>query len=626
MLYFHRNRAAKGHPVVAAFLSIVIGALVAGGALASRRLDASSGLERIMPFALGVFGALLAVGMIVLRAARGGFEAPVERGRRRKLRLVLAAVIVAIALALSFARQARSQQPARPAAPAMVRGAFVFLAGADTIGIERYARTAGSFSGEITIRGQPRIAWEVPVHADTAAGPLSLTVFAANAAPDAAPSQRVTVTTRGDSIVISALLPNGSTRAQSFKSVAGALPMVNQSAAMFSLVWARARAGGALASVPVFLTAGGQTLDVSFSRVSADSLRMMIGPQESWVATDAGGDLLRVHVPAQRLQMIRVDRDVASRIAIGRPDYSAPADAPYTATDVEIPMPGGHVLAATLTMPKNATGRVPVVVTVTGSGPQDRDEYISLVPGYRLFRQVADTLGRRGIAVLRYDERGAGMSTGNYGASTTRDFADDTKAVLAWLRARPDIDPARTAVVGHSEGGMIGPMVAAEDPRLAALVVMAGPSESLAKIIAFQIRYGIDQDTSIAAAAKDSAYGATKAMFDSTTARAPWFAWGMPYDPLPTARKVRQPVLILQGATDRQVTAEQAEALANAMRAGGNRDVTVKVLPDLNHLFLRDPDGTPARYATLTNPRVDPEALGLLADWLATKLKVAGAR
>ena len=108
MLYFHRNRVAKGHPVVAAFLSIVIGALVAGGALASRRLDASGGLERIVPFALGVFGALLAVGMLVLRAARGGFEAPAERGRRRTLRLVLAAVIVAIALALSVARQARS--------------------------------------------------------------------------------------------------------------------------------------------------------------------------------------------------------------------------------------------------------------------------------------------------------------------------------------------------------------------------------------------------------------------------------------------------------------------------------------------------------------------------------------
>src|SRR5688500_15230713 len=122
--------------------------------------------------------------------------------------------------------------------------------------------------------------------------------------------------------------------------------------------------------------------------------------------------------------------------ATARKDYSAPLGAPYTAHDVTIPTPMGHTLAGTLTLPNGAgaASKVAAVVTMTGSGPQDRDETLNSPPGYRPFRQFADSLGRRGIAVLRMDDRGTGGSTGAHRTATSADFAEDIRAGLAYLR------------------------------------------------------------------------------------------------------------------------------------------------------------------------------------------------
>ena len=160
----------------------------------------------------------------------------------------------------------------------------------------------------------------------------------------------------------------------------------------------------------------------------------------------------------------------ARRVA-EKPDYSAPAGAPYTAIEVSIPTPMGHIMAGTLTLPKRASRqrRVGAVVTITGSGPEERDEYIGL-EGYRPFRQFADSLGRRGIAVLRMDDRGVGTSTGKQKGATSADFAEDIRAGLAYLRTRPEIDPRRLAVLGHSEGAIIAPLVAEKEPDLRAMV------------------------------------------------------------------------------------------------------------------------------------------------------------
>jgi len=150
-----------------------------------------------------------------------------------------------------------------------------------------------------------------------------------------------------------------------------------------------------------------------------------------------------------------------------KPDCSAPAGATYTAEEVTIQTPAGHTLAGTLTLPIGASRahRVGAIVTVTGSGPQDRDESIGL-EGYRPFQQIADSLGRIGIAVLRMDDRGSGGSTGTFKGATSADFAEDVRAGLAWLRTRPEIRANRLGVLGHSEGAVIAPMVAMKEPAL----------------------------------------------------------------------------------------------------------------------------------------------------------------
>lgn len=197
------------------------------------------------------------------------------------------------------------------------------------------------------------------------------------------------------------------------------------------------------------------------------------------------------------------------------------------------------------------------------------------------------------------------------------------RAAIAWLRRRPDVNPARIALLGHSEGAMIAPMVAASDPRLAAIVLLAGPSKRGRDIIDYQIRYGVDHDSSIAASKRDSAFAALQAVADTSAAPPLWMKFFLGYDPLPTIRKVKAPVLILQGATDQQVTADQAEALGDALRQAGNRNVVVRVLPNRNHLFLPDSIGNPSGYVRLPSGKIGPEVMGEIADWLVARLKAA---
>jgi len=350
--------------------------------------------------------------------------------------------------------------------------------------------------------------------------------------------------------------------------------------------------------------------------MGADSATLSLNGVVVHARVDAAGRMLGAAIPAQMLVITRT----AGSVAAPRADYSAPAGAPYTAQEVSVPTSAGFALAGTLTLPKERRGRIPAVVTITGSGQQDRDESIAIVTGYRLFRQVADTLGRRGIAVLRMDDRGAGASGGNPATATSADFADDIRAAVAYLRSRPEIDPDRIALVGHSEGGIIAPMIAATDPRLRAIALLAGTSRTGRRVLEYQLRSAVERDTSIKAADRAAAVRREWVKLDSLAAHTPWLPYFFTYDPAVTARKVRQPVLVLQGATDRQVTADQAPELAAAFRAGGNRDVTLRVFPNLNHLMVPDPDGSPAGYSKLPSPLVSPEVLGTLADWLARKL------
>lgn len=312
----------------------------------------------------------------------------------------------------------------------------------------------------------------------------------------------------------------------------------------------------------------------------------------------------------------------AARAQRPAPDYSAPADAPYTAESVTVPTAEGHTLAGTLTLPKSASAAHPVaaVVTITGSGPQDRDEAIGL-PGYHPFRQLADSLARRGIATLRMDDRGTGASTGTFKGSTSVQFGEDIRAGLAYLRGRSEIDARRLALVGHSEGAVIAPMVSLKEPSLKAIVLLGGVSRSVGSALKYQMTNLANHDTTLTGARRDSAIAAIPARIDTLMARDPWMRYILPYEPAPTLRQVKIPVLILTGQYDQQATPDQVAEQAALIREGGNRDVTAAVVPDVNHLFVHDTNGFPGNYKNLKAPVVvESSVVGTVVDWLAKRL------
>ena len=530
------------------------------------------------------------------------------------------ALSIAALLALAAHAAAAPSLAAQGAAGGDV---FVLTTGGDTIAVERYTRTAASLQSELLVRqAGVRIAITVDLAPAGGATRFRMAARQATADPSSPPLQSLDARLGADS-VIAEVGAGGATTTQRFASRARILPFLNPSMALLELVVRQARAaGGDSVAVPVWNAQGGTTISATVVRIGADSVLVTLGtPLRLAVSSD--GDILGGSIPAQKLNIVRVrgGGSADAALAAEKPDYSAPAGAPYTAEEVRIVSPKGHTLAGTLTIPKGASGRVPAAITITGSGAQERDEMLSIVKGYRLFRQVADTLGRHGIAVLRMDDRGWGASTGDGATATSADFADDIRAGLAYLRTRKEIDPSRLFLIGHSEGGLIAPMVAATDTGLFAIVLMAGPSQKGRTILEYQIRNGITNTATLSAAQKDSALRGVPQTIDSLAAHSPWMKFFFDHDPLVTARRVKVPTLILQGETDRQVTAAQAEELAAALRAGGNRDVTVRLFPRANHLFLEDADGNPALYSSLRSGAVRSDVLGAMLEWLRVKLR-----
>ena len=306
-------------------------------------------------------------------------------------------------------------------------------------------------------------------------------------------------------------------------------------------------------------------------------------------------------------------------------NYDAPADAPYSASHMTIRTRAGLTLAGTLTMPTERAGRLPAVITVTGSGAQDRDGGQPGLRDYQPFREIADLLGRRGVAVLRLDDRGVGGSNLGPLTVTTQDFADDIRAGIDWLRARPEIDPSRIMIVGHSEGGIIAPMVAAADSTLAGIVIMAGSASPGSVILKRQQEYAVDSLARLTGPSREAALAQSARATDSLARAMPWFRFFIEYDPAPTARLVRTPALILNGEQDYQVPVDEAERLAVAMREGGNTRVTVRTFARTNHLFTDDA-GVGLVYPRLPTMRVRSEVLTTVADWIDETLNRKGSR
>lgn len=361
---------------------------------------------------------------------------------------------------------------------------------------------------------------------------------------------------------------------------------------------------------------------------------------------DVDGRLAVATVPAQKFVAAREEyagfveplkRVMAAKVKGAVPDYSAPADAPFTAEEVQVEAKG-FKLAGTLLLPKTGKAPFPAVVMSTGSGQQERDSNLAGLQKYRPFRQIAEYLASRGIAVLRADDRGVGSSGGleTLNTATTFDFADDVRAQVSYLRSRKEIDPERISIIGHSEGGLIAPLVAASDPRLAAIVLMAGTARRGEDVLRFQLNYEAERNPKLSEAQRAEARAETDAFIRAIKENgdvsrfpmplralsSPWGRAFLDYDPLTAIRKVRQPILILQGELDQQVTMDQARMLEEAARKAGNKDVTVRVFPRLNHLFLPARTGAEREYANLETYALGEELLTALGDWLTVKLKV----
>jgi len=504
---------------------------------------------------------------------------------------------------------------AQGAAGAQQPTTFVMLKGSDTLAVERVPRTANRLDGDfVSPAGGVRVRYAATLVADGTMPKLE--TWAYRGANDTT-GTHTTMQLEGDSMAVD--LPG---RTMRFPTKPGAIVYFNPSMGLLEQAVIRAHSiGGQSAEVPLFVSEGAATVPLSVTWVGSDSAHVSLGGVIMNVALGVDGRITGITVPSQDVRVVRVDGTRVSA-TIAKPDYSAPSDAPYTAEEVTVRTPAGLKLTGTLTLPKTRPVRgAPAIVTITGSGTEERDESLPGVKGYRPFRQIADTLGRRGIAVLRLDDRGAGGSDAGPHGATSADFADDVRAGLAYLRTRRDIDGDRLALVGHSEGGMIAPMVAATDPKLRAIVLMAGPAHTGRAILTYQQEYAADSMLHLTGTKRDSAVREMARKLDSAAIGEPWIHFFLDYDPVATAKRVKQPVLILQGATDRQVTPEQAVELAAAFRAGGNNDVTMKPFASTDHLFLADPVGNPSGYAGLPSKNVRVEVLGTIADWLATHLR-----
>jgi dienelactone hydrolase len=491
---------------------------------------------------------------------------------------------------------------------------YLYLRGADTLGVETIAPGPTGVRGTLAMRGQPVLTWvqQHPATPGGAPGPLALEA----GFPGQPVLQQARFEAVGDS-VRATLTTAAGTQTRAFPAAAGALPLINSSVLHGALLGDYARRAGR-AQLPFFLTSGAMVVPGTVT-VQGDTLTVSIGGTAVRVELDATGAPRRATIAAQNLTVVRAGTVAPppAAAAPALPDYRAPAGAPYTADDVTIPTPRGYTLAGTLTRPAGAPARVPVVVTISGSGQQERDERLPMLPAYAFFREVADTLGRRGVAVLRYDDRGTGASGGRetLARATSADFADDARAVVAWLRTRPDVDQGRILLAGHSEGGLIAPLLAAADTALRGVALLAGPAYSGRRILLYQNDQAIAAAPGLSPTQRDSIRARVPADLDSAASTNPWIRYFLAHDPLPVARQLRQPVLILQGDTDRQVTPDQADTLAAALTAAGNRDVTLRRFPDTNHLFLADPSGDPQRYAALPDSRIRREVLGALVEW-----------
>lgn len=517
--------------------------------------------------------------------------------------------------------------------PDSVRYGLVLTQGRDTTGFERVTESVTVDGGRVTraevlVPNRARLVVTARAGSDACVTDTEVRVYPWGAAPDATPVQRVAVRLEQDSVRVHVVARGVEQRAaRPVPNVRTILAQDSEAAAATivacGLHLMKRGTGPSVDSLAIpVLVYPNLRLEQLRLRRHGDTLTITSARDTSFALLDQAGGVRASYVNGGRLLVQRVPIDALDAIAIAAPDYTAPAGAPYSAEPVRFPVgassgPGSVVLAGTLTRPRDAAAPVPAVVLISGSGAQDRDSYAPVADGWRPFRQLADTLGRLGVAVLRFDDRGVGASSGDQGRSTERTGADDVMAALRYLRTQPSIDSRRLAILGHSEGARVAMLVAAQERDLAGVVLIAGAADPRAAILA-QALWQVDHDPRLRLA-RDSARARMLRQLDSLarTSDREVYRWDAPA----LARNIRAPVAIFHGGTDRQVSADQADSLAAVFKRTGHRAVSVRVFPERNHLLLRDPDGDFLQYGRLTSGRVDGEVLGAIADWLVAQLR-----
>jgi pimeloyl-ACP methyl ester carboxylesterase len=354
------------------------------------------------------------------------------------------------------------------------------------------------------------------------------------------------------------------------------------------------------------------------------------------------------------LEFDSVEVSETRKLTMKRPQ-TPKAPFPYEVVELAIENETADLmLSGTLTIPEG-DGPFSLAVLVSGSGPQDRDETIM---GHKPFAVLADHLTRAGVAVFRFDDRGVGESTGDFAAATSEDFASDVIAIVNQLRERDDIRGDRVGVIGHSEGGLIAPMVAVKDPKLHFIVLMAGPGVSGREILLKQSREisqvsgaskeALDLNEKILMMVLDKISLDTKsenvideaieefkaslseddresfALPESVKSQfkqfeSPWFRFFNAYDPAPTVAQVRCSVLSVIGEKDLQVDCEvNSKAIRAALEQGGNADFRIEKLPELNHLFQKCETGSPGEYSKIEET-LNRAFLELVTEWVLEK-------
>ncbi|MEO5740438.1 MAG: alpha/beta fold hydrolase [Vicinamibacterales bacterium] len=348
-----------------------------------------------------------------------------------------------------------------------------------------------------------------------------------------------------------------------------------------------------------------------------------------------GSRLLRVDIPTQMLTVLRDDiASVSARlVTMARPN------------DEEVTIPAnGFSLAGTMSRPlsaaepapasgrKPAPVRLPAVVLVSGSGPTDRDEFVAGIP---IFAQLANALADAGYLVVRYDERGAGQSGGRQESATIEELAVDTRAVVAYLMKRQDVDPKRISLVGYGEGGWTALVVGAREQRIAAIGLIATPSTPGTELVLEQQRL-MFEGGSTSPAAQQAAVEQQKKILEAVVSGKGWEDFNpdmrkrvdtpmyrsfLMFEPAQVIVKVRQPMLVMHPMLDREVPAYHGEQLAQLARSRPRARATEFVqLAGVNHLLARAATGEIAEYGTLSQRSISPAATLELTSWLTKAL------